>query len=446
MLLDDVLLEIFDFYRNIRYDHPGLLWNWFPLVQVCRRWRQIIFESPHRLNLQILCTNGTPVRKNLGIWPPFPIILHYSQIALKLNAEDNVIAALEHRDRVCYVGLSGTGSQLGKMAAMMQEPFPLLTHLDLHLDIMCWRGKDALVLTSEFLGCSAPRLQEIILCRISFPALPSLLLSTCDLVTLKLLDIPTSGYISPEVMVACLASLPRLKVLAITYQDIDSHPDRIRPPPVTRLILPVLTDFEITGAFEYLEDLVAQIDSPQLERISIIYLDHPVDFQVTQLSEFIDRSIGPELTPSRRAHACFHYFSVNFTLSREHSHASYPGCDWPWRSPVTEISLQSLHWYMPDVAVVLSQLSAVIRTVVHLELEAEFEADDNSYEAYNTEWRDLLRRFPNVRTLHVSKELARPVFFELEHITEEMVAEVLPSLDLICLEGEPETTRIDPIR
>ena len=151
--------------------------------------------------------------------------------------------------------------------------------------------------------------------RVPFPALPTQLLSTHDLVTLKLLDIPTSGYISPEVMVACLASLPRLKVLAITYQDIDSHPDRIRPPPVTRLILPVLTDFEITGAFEYLEDLVAQIDSPQLERISIIYLDHPVDFQVTQLSYFIDRSIGPELTPSRRAHIHFHSDRVAFTLS-----------------------------------------------------------------------------------------------------------------------------------
>ena len=80
MLPDDVLLEIFDSFRkNHDPDSSPFIpvWIWQTLVQVCQRWRQIVFASPRRLDLQLLCTNGTPVRENLDCWPPFPIVLHY---------------------------------------------------------------------------------------------------------------------------------------------------------------------------------------------------------------------------------------------------------------------------------------------------------------------------------------------------------------------------------
>ncbi|KAI9455082.1 hypothetical protein BJY52DRAFT_1417606 [Lactarius psammicola] len=112
-LPDDVLLEIFDFCQKNHHtqDDDTLrigrnVWKWHILVQVCRRWRQIIFGSPHRLNLRILCTYRTPVRKNLGIWPAFPIVIDYhyrqSKRGIQPDDEDNVVAALnsEHLDRV----------------------------------------------------------------------------------------------------------------------------------------------------------------------------------------------------------------------------------------------------------------------------------------------------------------------------------------------------------
>ncbi|KAI9453650.1 hypothetical protein BJY52DRAFT_1214031, partial [Lactarius psammicola] len=77
MLPDNVLLEIFDLCRRaLRYNILPA-WRWHLLVHVCQRWRQIVFESPRRLKLQILCTRRTPVRKNLGIWPTFPIVVDY---------------------------------------------------------------------------------------------------------------------------------------------------------------------------------------------------------------------------------------------------------------------------------------------------------------------------------------------------------------------------------
>ena len=376
MLLDDVLLEIFDFYRMIHYTcphWPSCLdpcheWNWRVLVHVCRRWRQIIFNSPRRLNLRIFCTYGTPVRKNLGIWPDFPIDLHlFSPRYIDLKDEDNAIAALEHRDRLYAVSLFGTGEQLATIAEeVMQEPFPVLTHLRMRSS-----DQDTPFFTAAFLGGFAPHLQAITLHRILFPALPTLLLSTSDLVTLNLFEIPNPGYISPERMVACLAALPRLEVLAITYQDAASRPDRIRPRPVTRPVLPALTSFTFRGAFEYLEDLVSHIDSPQLERISIIYQDDSPDFQVTRLSEFIDRSIGP----SRFAYVQFHILKVAFTLSREY--ANSPGCDRRFlATTLKHVSEMFNDWQLPDLVRVFSRFSAAICTVVHLELQTKFTEGD----------------------------------------------------------------------
>ena len=437
MLVDDVLLEIFDYCRNLLYfwrDWPpcyGGLWH--ILVHVCRRWRQIIFDSPRRLNLQLLCTYGTPVRKNLGIWPAFPINLQLGSLTdLRPKDEENAIAALEHRDRVHTVRLFGTALQMGKMAAVMQEPFPVLTYLSMR----SW-CEDASVLPARFLGGSAPHLQEITLHRVPFPALPTLLLSTSDLNTLKLFDIPTPGYISPERMIACLAALPRLKVFAITFQDIALRPDRIRPSHVTRPVLPALTSFEFRGALEYLEYFVAQIDSPQLELISIIYLDQLGHFpsRLIEVSDFINRSIGPEFTPTRHARIHFQCDRVIFTLSRE----TYQGRD--QRSVATTISYDEIGWlYLSDLARVLGQFSAALCTVVHLEFEAELEERGHLDDAYDIDWLHLLRHFPVMQTLLVSLDLAAPVSLALENITTEMVAEVLPSLGLICLEGKPASS------
>jgi hypothetical protein len=83
MLSDDVMLEIFDFCQKnyVRYlwFREAIIWDWRILVHVCQRWRQVVFGSPLRLNLRILCTYGTPVRKHLDIWPNFPIHIEYLQ-------------------------------------------------------------------------------------------------------------------------------------------------------------------------------------------------------------------------------------------------------------------------------------------------------------------------------------------------------------------------------
>jgi hypothetical protein len=423
MLTDDVLLEIFDFYRKNHKKTayiPSFVWEWHLLVHVCRRWRQVIFESPNRLNLQILCT---PARKNLGIWPAFPIIIEGSWCSFMPNSEDNLIAALalEHLDRVRSVTLHLTGSQLRKMVTVMQKPFPLLTRLNILLE-----GRNTPVLPAEFLGGSAPCLQKIALTSAPYPALPTLLLSASDLVTLELRKIPAAGYISPEAMVAALAALPKLKTLIIEFQSAFSLPDRIHPPHITRTVLPALIHFAFRGTCEYLEDLVAQIDSPQLNRIHIHYLNQLVD--AAQLSKFVDRSVGPKLSPRHLRITLFRGF-VSFAIYRPADRSS---------NPHPAISCEGFNWHVSDIAQVFSKFSATLSNVVHLKLNSEDEEyPENADEAerLEVEWLHLLHQFSTVRTLDVSQEFAVDVAYDLEDITGEMVTEVLPSLDLIYLAG-----------
>ncbi|KAH9163253.1 hypothetical protein EDB89DRAFT_575838 [Lactarius sanguifluus] len=433
ILPDNVLLEIFDSYRTQSHTYQENLphsvvskwpWKWHSLVHVCQKWRQIILESPLRLNLQILCTHRTPVRKNLSIWPAFPIAISYHPPGTSKRplGQADVINALKHPDRVCYISISVP--QLGKMVAVMRKSFPVLTHLNVSMD-----DGNGPVLPAKFLGGSAPRLQTIHLRGIPFPALPSLLLSASDLVKLELRNIPPTGYISPETMVASLAALPRLESFIIEFQSATSRPDRIHPSPVTRTILPSLTYFEFQGACVYLEDLVARIDGPQLDQIFTFYLNQLVDIQVTQLSKFIDRSVVPNLF--KITHVAFYDTGVAFIV---HSHLSSNRPIW------SSIFCKGTDGQVSHITQVLSQFSAAFSNVGHLKLVTGIKEDRQLEGMDDVEWLLLLRQFSSMQTLYVSPKLAGHIALALEDIMAEMVTELMPSLDLICVEGQPTSS------
>jgi hypothetical protein len=312
----------------------------------------------------------------------------------------------------------------------MQKPFPLLTYLEIST-------RSAPVLTAEFLGGSAPRLQEIILGGISYPALPTLLLSATDLVILDLFDIPPTGYISPEDLVGSFATLQSLETLVMGFRSATSRPDRIHPPPITRTVLPALTYFRFKGASEYLEDLVARIDCPQLSQTVIAYLNQVVDFQVVQFSNFINRTVGPEINLFKHARLSFSYGTVAFTMYPHANHSP-----WDRRPATTIISCYGIDCQVAHIAQVLGHMSAKLSNVVHLKLKAEHEGLQlTATDDVQVEWTHLLHQFSAAKTLHVSRDLAGHVALALEDIiTTGMAEEVLPSLDLIRVVGQPASS------
>jgi hypothetical protein len=188
------------------------------------------------------------VRKTLDVWPPLPIVIQVD-VNEKWNVPvDNITAALEHSDRICHLELiTYTSSQFETLwEAISQRPFPALTDLIIKKN----DNETAPVIPASFWSGSAPRLQTLTLASIPFPGLPKLLLSVTHLVELTLLGIPHSGYISPEAMVTCLFALTRLETLNLRFQSRRSRPDRRsrRPPPQTRILLPVLITFLSKGS------------------------------------------------------------------------------------------------------------------------------------------------------------------------------------------------------
>jgi hypothetical protein len=263
VLPDDVLVEIFYFCVGEAQSAQA----WQSLVHVCRQWRWVVFGSPRRLNLQLVCTPKTPARDTLDAWPPLPLLIQgrvYLEEALE-EALDNIIAVLERSDRVRIINLITrvSSSHLETISAAMQDPFPELTYLHL-------TSYGEIVLPDSFLGGYAPRLQFLCLSGIPFPGLSKLLFFATHLVDLHLLRIPQSGYISPEGMATALSTLISLETLRLGFESPLSRPDRETRPstPLTRSVLPVLTYFQFKGDKEYMDNLMAHINAPRLNKLT----------------------------------------------------------------------------------------------------------------------------------------------------------------------------------
>jgi hypothetical protein len=435
MVPDELLLDIFDHIRFSRTDFksrhiPQAVWKWHILVHVCRRWRRIVFASPLRLDLQLLCTYGTPVRKYLSCWPAFPIVVDYSSYGdLTPNDEDDIIAALGHYNRICHIKLRVSSSFWSKMATVMRHPFPALTSLW----VSALNRNVPLLLPVGFLGGSAPDLREIWFQGFPTPTLPTFLSYTSGLVKLALTEHNTqlTSCISPAALVVCLAKLPRLKNLSIVLPSSwTSRADhwQILLPPNTRVILPALTSFSFDGGCAYLEDFVAKIATPELDSVDITFWYSP-DYRIPQLSEFINRT---SLKPSRFEDANI-YFDGGDTVIFHLSH----GLGIP---PISiEIpSCEGINSQVRCIAQVLRQTSAILSNVVRLEVRAESREEEND-DMDDIDWLELLCPFTGVETLHVlyaDSEFAESIAHALEDTLAETDDQVLPAVDLLCLEGE----------
>ena len=174
ILPDEVILGIFYSYL-LGYRSIDKRQNaWHPLVHVCRRWRAIVFGSPHHLDLQLICTARTHARKMPDAWPALPIYILCIDPAENV---DNIIAVLERTDRVYAISMNIRSSDWEILLAAMQQPFPELRSLGLYHD------ETALVVPDSIVGGFAPRLLSFYLYSIQFLGLPKLLLSATHLVT-----------------------------------------------------------------------------------------------------------------------------------------------------------------------------------------------------------------------------------------------------------------------
>ena len=440
-LPDVALLELFDFYvgeaQILQRGHEVKkeIEAWNTLVHVCRKWRIVVFGSPHRLDLRLHCSTGTPVRKLLDVWPLLPLVIRGG--GGEKWGMNNIAAALEHNNRTRMIDLWRVSrSQMEEVLAAMQQPFPVLTSLSLQA-----REGTVPVIPASFLGGSAPRLQHLFLRHISFPGLPKLLLSATHLAHLFLSEIPYIGYPSPESMVNGLSLLTRLKTLTIRFNSPRCRPDRRtrRPPLLTRILLPVLTRLQFSGVCEYLEDLVARIDAPLLHKLEITFFNQLI-FDTLQLTQFISRA--PEFKSCDQAHVHFFhsYFSITFKA---------PSPQTFYRELVLEILCCHPDWQLSSLAQVCSSLlpQALIpmaKLYIDDEMLLLFWKEDD-FES--SQWLEFLRLFAAVKDLYISQKFVSSIAPALQELVGERVTEVLPALQTLFLEmNDPSGSVEEAIR
>jgi hypothetical protein len=431
MLHDDDLLEIFDFYIVDEYsDEVNFLKNeveWETLVHVCRRWRSVVFGSPRRLNLRLVCTPKTPARDTLDVWPSLPLLIHDTK--RPTEDVDDIIAVLERSDRVVKIRLLHLdGSKLENVLAAMQVPFPELTFLLLHS--VEGMGRMVSVLPDSFLGGSAQRLRYLWLNHIPFPGLSKLLLSTTHLVTLELWNIPHSGYISPEAMATALSTLTRLDFLEFGFESPLSRPNWAsrRPPPPTRSVLPVLTYFGFLGVCEYLEDLLAHIDAPRLNNLDVTFFNQIV-FDTPQFIQFISRT--PNLETFEKALLVFEYGIAAAGASIDLSSQTSGHGNLAVRIPCIEVDWQVSS--MEQVCTLcLPTLSMLKYLYIYEDPDSQPDWQDNTE---NSLWLELLHPFTSVKNLYLSEKIGLRIGPALQELVGGRTTAVLPTLQNIFLEG-----------
>ena len=412
ILPDDVLLNIFHFCRVDGIGKFGVTWEWEALVQVCRRWRYLIFAFPQGLDLRLVCTRGTPVQRMLNIWPALPIIiLDYTTPDLPIF---DVVAALEHRHRVYGIWLDIlTETQWQSITAKMQEQFPELTFLEL-----VSRLTMEPTLPLEFLGGFAPSLRVARLDSIRFPALPHLLSSARNLVNLQLYRIPVEGYVSPMAMVASLSTLINLRELLIEFRSPKSPLNWtiLFPRPRRRVVLPALTKFSFRGVSEYLEDFVARIRTPSLHHMQIRYFNQLI-FHMPQLVRFIKRT--ENLGPFNQADVSSRDGSIMISLL-----SSTRGA---YMALMT--TCHGMDWQFSSLAQWCSQLHPLVSRVGHLDMDMKMKPRPNLQDDVDAiQWLELFETFTAVNTLRLGGKIVSPVLSALEGLNADSAAEVLPVL------------------
>ena len=416
-LPDDVLLEIFNShgYDYTYQEEREKVWQ--KLVHVCRRWRCIVLGSPRRLNLQLVCTTRTPVRDMLDVWPAFPLIIESS--GHPRGSMDNIIVALGCTDRVHQISLRIVQSFSLDILSAMQHPFPELTRLVLSLD-----DETVPVFPDSFLGGSAPRLESLLLYDIPFPGLPKLLSSATHLYTLQLENIPHSGYFSPNAMVAVLSTLTSLQSLTLVFESPRSCPDQASrlPPPKTRSVLPVLTYFEFKGVSEYLDDLVACIDAPQLNKLEITFFNDIV-FDTPQLVRFVSHT--PRSKALEKAYINLRDRSAWVSFFSQTS-----------GNVMVEILCKGMDWQVSSLEQVctscLPPLSILEDLYFHEDSHSQPDWNDS---IENGQWLGLFRSFMAVKNLYLSEKFASRIALSLQELVEGGTTDVLPALQNIFLRG-----------
>jgi hypothetical protein len=439
-VLDDYsLLHIFSLYRpavldETEVDNDQILeggeWYrerwWYELVQVCRRWRHIVFESASHLRLSLVCARGTPVADMLAHSPPLPLVIDHLDQNHDITAEDHdeegIILALQHRDRVRRVRLRKSIPILQKIINALDGEFPILEYLYIRYRKFLRPMAEHNVSFNLPETFRAPHLRHLLLRNFDIPIESPLLTTMGNLITLSLSTIPPSAYFHPNALLQRLSLMPQLETLGITFHNYypsrDVERQLMHMPIMMRVTFPNLRWLAFQGASAYLEALLPWVTIPLLEKIQV-YFFNQLTYSIPHLQQFM--STAGNLRPK----------TATLTFGKDYLHVkAYPHKGTRISTLSMLLSGRHLDWQVASTAQVFHTLGTVFSAVEHLTLESDrhFMSSEWNNEADPTQWRDLLGAFGNVKTLQVGYGLVEQLSRALQPGEGESPTELLTKL------------------
>ena len=421
ILDDDSLLQIFRCYRLEDEDDWYLRLSWRKLVHVCRRWRYLIYEESSYMDMCLLLTNCSPSMDPPSHLPLLPLVIVCSDGTKTMtrngDPEDNIHLGLQQHGRVRRVLLRAPSSSLRVWLEPMNEHFPGLRDLSL----FSTTTEMSLVLP-ELL--QAPDLHHLSLHGVGLPKGLSLLSSMISLSTLSLTHIRGSCYFPPGHLVTQLQGLPYLEELSIGFAipipqlPLPSSEEKLLSSPTLPVALPTLKRPTFWGEDDYLDNLVARIDTPLLERLSLTLL-YDIAFTLVYLTKFIHRTKGVGCLVAR----------VILNEDGASLHTSYNEAQDIGKLSLN-VNCKSLDWTIHSIAQVCSALEKVLSSVGKLTLDLDVDGMPSDWEITrdDKQWHELLLPFISVKKLRIGPSLTLELSRALESLTGELVLKLLPEL------------------
>ena len=421
---NDSLLQVFCHYRLKHEEDWNLRHTWRKLAHVCQRWRYLMFDMWFHLDMSLLLTIYSPSINTLCHLPPIPLFIDFPNHGtrnMSRKDEENICFGLQWVDRVRQVDLRAPPSSFRMWFGQMNQLFPRLGGLSL----LSKGTEEDLVLPETF---QAPDLRRLALHGIGLSTRSILLPSAIALSTLSLTHIGASSYLSPGHLVKQLQGLPHLEDLSIGFAipiPLPSTEGILLPAPIPPLTLPSLRRLTFRGVGVYLDNLVAQINAPLLERLNLTLL-FELAFTLVDLTEFIRRTEG-------FASGCPD-FQVKFKKDGVYVDAGHKRSDYhePWdiKTLSVYVNCESLDWQIDSAAQVCRALGKVLSTVEVLSLDLDVDAMPSDWENMLDDilWHELLLPFTGAKRLYIGSSLTLELSRTLASVIGDLVLDLLPEL------------------
>ena len=359
--------------------------------------------------------------------PPFPLIIDYLHLWDPISQEDEegTRLALEHRDRVRRLRLQMRAPQLVKLTAAIDGSFPLLDYL--YICPLTW--PDTISIFPSALR--APHLRHLVLRMSPFPFGSSLLVGLVSLAV----ECTISTDFGPTELLQQLSLMPHLETFRNTFHHAlsNQHVERqlLRKPLSTHVTLPTLRWFGFGGPRAYIEAILPRITMPLLKIIEIV----PITSDLLELDSsilFTLRSVCEMENPS----LCDVKITFNdagvVAMMYPHKRTSIPTLR--FRFPRSHLIAE-----LESSVQVFNGIREVFTEVESLTLEDKIRYRNFKGYAARTkpQWREFLKSFNKVRTLHVSGDgLIEWLFRSLQPHNGESAMELLPMLRVFsCPKG-----------